>query len=522
MSSRSEKATFLTRAFQGRDIALPLIAGFALTKLLFHLVTSSGYGYFRDELYYLASTEHLAWGYVDHPPLSIFFLWMTRGLLGDSLLAVRLVPAVLGAATVGLTGLMARGLGGGRWACALAMTGALVAPVCLALNHFYSMNAFDLFIWALAAYLMIRIIREGEPRLWIALGAVLGVGLLNKVSVLWLGVGLLVGLIAGHERAWLRTRWPWMAGTIAATMFAPNILWQMSHEWPTLEFVRNATSQKMVTVAPIDFLFGQIDMMLPATLPLWLTGLLFLLLHPAGRKYRPLAWVYISVFAILVLSGSSRSNYLAAAYPPLFAAGGVAIAKLRDRRSWKWVVPALLIAMLGMGVVAAPLAVPLLPVDVYLGYAEALGQQPSTEERKELGQLGQFYADMHGWQEITETVAQVHGNLSESERARARVLAPDYGVAGAVDLFGRRLGLAPALSGHNSYWMWGPGDWDGSVLIVVGGTEEQVGAAFGQVERAATIDCGLCMPYEDGRPVWVVRNLVRPVEEIWPQLKHYD
>jgi hypothetical protein len=493
-----------------------------LARLGLHLLTTSGYGYFRDELYYLACTEHLALGYVDHPPLSIFFLWVTRHLLGDSLFALRLLPAVLGAATVALVGLTARQLGGGRWAGALAMAAALLAPIYLALNHFYSMNAFDLFFWSLAAYLLVRLEKEESPRLWILLGAVLGLGLLNKISILWLGAGIFVGLLATPQRRWLRTPWPWAAGGIAALTFAPHLLWQMQNGWPTLEFIRNATGEKMVQVNLGDFAAGQLDMMPPPALLLWLAGLAYVFFHPVGKRYRLLGWVYVTVFLILGLSGSSRANYLAPAYTWLFAAGGVAAEGFLARPRLTWLRPVWLAGILLVGVLAAPLALPVLPVETYMAYAKALGESPSTAERKELGRLGQFYADMHGWPAIVETIAGVYESLPAEDRAAARIFGPDYGVAGAVDLLGRKQGLPPAISGHNSYWLWGPGDWDGRVLIVVGSSEERLTELFASVTRAATIHCGLCMPYEDNRPVWVCRGLRGDVLELWANVKNFS
>jgi hypothetical protein len=505
-----------------RDITLPLIAAFALFKLVFHLVTSGGYGYFRDELYYLACADHPALGYVDHPPLSILALWPVRELLGDSLLSLRLLPALLGAATVALVGWMARALGGGPWACVLAMASALCAPIYLALDHFYSMNAFDLFFWALTATVLIHLFESGRPRLWLVLGGVLGLGLLNKISVLWLGAGLGVGLVASKQRRWLFTPWPWLAGILSAVLFLPHIAWQVRNGWPTLEFIHNATGSKMATVEPVAFLLNQILMMLPATAPLWIAGLVYLLFHRRAENHRALGWIYLTVLAILMLSGSSRANYLAAAYTWLLAAGGVAVEhSLRDRA--RFLLPIWLAVLLLMGMAFAPLAVPVLSVESYIAYAKRLGQEPSTEERKELGRLGQFYADMHGWEEITDTVVGAYEALPPEERANARVLAPDYGVAGAIDFFGREKGLPPAMSGHNNYWLWGPPEeWGGEVLILVGGDEDEIRAAFEQVERAATIDCGLCMPYENGQPVWVARGLRNPVEEVWPRLKNFS
>src|SRR5512143_3585555 len=209
-----ERSASVARAGDG------MIALFALAKLVLHLATSSGYGYFRDEFYYLACADHLAAGYVDRPPLSILVLAPVRHVLGDSRLALRLVPALLGAATVALVGLMARRLGGGRWGATLAMTAALVAPEYLALDHFYSMNAFDMFLWALTAFVLIHLIDEARPKTWLLLGVVLGLGLLNKISVLWLGAGVAAGLVASPQRRWLATPWPWISGVIAGALFS--------------------------------------------------------------------------------------------------------------------------------------------------------------------------------------------------------------------------------------------------------------------------------------------------------------
>ncbi len=501
--------------------AWPFLA-FALAKLGLHLWTSSGYGYFRDELYYLACAEHLSAGYVDHPPLSVLVLALVRATLGDSLLAIRLVPALLGAATVVVTGLLVRELGGGRWASGLAMTAALISPVHLALGHFYSMNAFDLLVWALVALLVVRIVKAGEARDWWWLGLVLGLGLLVKISVLWLGFGLLVGLVATPERRWLWTRWPWLAGTVAFALFSPYLAWQIAHGWPTLEFIENATGSKMAPVSPLEFLLGQVEMVHPFTAPLWLGGLAFLFVAREGRRFQVLAWIYLTVFVLLAFSGTSRSNYLAPAYAWLFAAGAVAAERLanRPRLGWaRYAAPAVLVAG---GVISTPLVLPILPVEQYLQYARALGETPSTDEQKKLGQLGQFFADMHGWDAIVADVARVHGSLAAEEREAARIFAPDYGVAGAIDLLGRNQGLPPAISGHNNYFLWGPRGWDGRVLIVVGGEQEQLAGLFAEVVRAGTIECGLCMPYENHRPIWVARGLRSPVDAVWPTVKHFD
>jgi hypothetical protein len=510
-------STALPDAHSGRLIAL-----FAGAKLALHLATTSGYGYFRDEFYYLACAEHPAAGYVDHPPLSVLWLWLVRTLIGDSRFALRLTPALLGAATVALVGLMARRMGGAKWAQALAMTGALVAPQYLALDHFYSMNAFDVFFWTLCAFLVLRVLERPTNGRWAVLGLALGLGLQNKIGVLWMGAGLFVGLLATGERRLLKTPGPWIAGAVAAALFAPHVAWQVANGWPTREFIHNAQTRKMAAVSPLQFLSGQIMMMSPFTLPLWLAGLTWLFRGQAGRPYRLLGWTYLTAFAILLTSGASRSGYLSPAYAWLFAAGGVALESWLARPRLAWMRPAFAGLLLVTGAAIAPLALPTLPVESYIRYARALGESPGTEERKELGALPQFYADMHGWEEIVDAVALAHARLSPAEQQAARVFAGDYGVAGAVDLLGRRRGLPPAISGHNNYWLWGARGWDGRTAIVVGGREDQVRPLFESVERAGTTDCGYCMPYENGLPVWIARGLRQPVTEAWPRLKHYD
>jgi hypothetical protein len=510
-----------------------MILAFALVKLVLHLATTSGYGYFRDELYYLACTEHLDFGYVDHPSLSVFLLWIVRHTLGTSLFALRLLPALASAATVYLVGWMARRMGGGRLAQALAMTCALIAGSYLSVGHFYSMNAFELTFWTAAAALLVRLLTEDDPgrtgRIWIALGIVLALGLANKISVLWLGAGLGVGLVMGPERRFLATRWPWIAGAIAALGALPYAIWNYLHGWPTPEFVRNSSGSKMAHVSPLDFLSGQIDTMHPWTLPLWLGGLLWLFFAPRGKRFRLLGWIYLVVFAILVANGTSRSGYLAPAYTWLFAAGGNAAEGLlaRFRGRWQplrqglgWAAVAVLLAG---GVIGAPFALPVLPVERYIAYARALGVQPETAEKKELGDLPQHYADMHGWPEIVATVDAVYRKIPDAEKGRTGIYAPDYGVAGAIDHFGPPLGLPKAMSGHNSYWLWGPGKYDGGPLIVVGGDEEDIAAVCaGKVERAATIECGRCMPYENHNPVWLCPGLKASVGEVWKRVKNFS
>jgi len=491
-----------------------------LAKLALHLATFRGYGFFRDEYYYIACSKRLAFGYVDHPPLAMALLAVQRALFGESLFAVRLMPALVGALTVLVVGLLTRELGGGRFAQTLAMT--TVGIEFLGVFHYFSMNCIDVLVWTTVAYLLTLLVKEPRPRLWLLLGAVLGLGLQNKLSVLWLGAGLAVGLLATGERRWLRTPWPWLAGGLAALLFLPHVLWQVRMDWPTLEFIRNATGEKMVEVTPLDFLGGQLSMFSPTVVPLWLGGLAYLLIARGTRQFRILGWVYLSAFVILLVSGSSRAGYLVPAYSWLFAAGAVAWEAWGARRGMGWLKVATLVVILGFGILTLPFSLPVLPVESYIDYAQRLGVGPTTAERKELAELPQWYADMHGWDEMVDTVAEVYASLSPEEQESATIFTYNYGNSGALDHLGRAHGLPPSISGHNNYWLWGPGAASGEVVIVVGESDEGLRRMFDSVELAATTDCRYCMPYEDDKPIWVARGIRQPIAESWPVNKHYD
>jgi hypothetical protein len=483
------------------------------------LVQSLGvleYGYFRDELYYLACARHPAWGYPDQPPLSIAVLALVRALFGESLLVVRAVPMLLGAATVYVTGTLAREFGGGRLAVFLSCLAVIAAPILLGTNHVYSMNSFDLLFWPLAALALLRCLRQPTTGRWLLVGLVLGLGLLNKISVLWLGAGLAAGLLLTRERRRLLTPGPWLAAGVAALLFLPYVIWNAAHGFPTLEFMRNAMAEKMVRVTPLDFLANQLLDTNPAAAPLWIAGLVSLLRGPEGRE-RVLGVAFLAVAVILVLPGTSKPEYLAPAYPMLLAAGSTAFERWSRAPRLGWLPGALTVALLAFAAVALPVALPVLSPDSYVRYTRAIGVTPAASERHQQGDLPQHFADMFGWEEMAEHAAAAYRSLAPEERARCVVIAQNYGEAGALELFGSRHGLPRVICGHNAYGFWGAGDWDGSVAVVVGGAVEFYRRHFEEVVRVDTIPCERCMPYERSLPVFVVRGIRGPVERYFSE-----
>jgi len=491
-------------------------------KFAFHIAVAAfgAYGYFRDEFYYLACSEHLDWGYVDHPPFSIALLAINRAILGDSLVALRFLPALAGALTVYLAGVTAREMGGGRFAQILAALATLCAPILLGMNSIYSMNSFEFLVWISSALLLIKIVKSPAPRFWILLGVVLGIGLMNKVGVLWLCSGIAVSMAVPPLRAHLKTRWPWIAAGLALLIFSPFILWNIAHDFPHAEFIRNATSGKYSSLTPIRFLADQVLLQNPLSFPLWLGGL-WHFLFGRGRNHRALGIVYATALAVLLINQHSKGEYLAPAYPMLFAGGAIwAESALRHAaRLWK---PALAVALAVSGILLAPFAVPVLPVERYIAYARMLGVAPATAETKELSELPQFFADMHGWEELTEAVASVYATLPAEDKKDCIIYAQNYGEAASINFFGRKLGLPPAVTGHNTYHLWGPGRDSARVVIIVGGDREDHLRGFEEVEEIARSRCRYCMPYENNLPIYVARTFRRPLAELWPLTKHYE
>ncbi len=505
----------------GRErIAWAPILVLGLAKLALHLATYEGYGLFRDELYYLASAlpERLAWGYVDHPPLSIALLQASRSLLGESLLATRTLPALAGAATVCVSALVAHALGGGRRAQTLAAIATLTTPFYLAVSHFYSMNAFDVLAWCVLALLATRALTTQDARAWPAFGVAAGLGLLNKVSVGFFGFGLVCGMLLGARWRELTRPGLWIGGALALAIFLPHLLWQVQHDFPTLEFQANAREGKNLALSPLAFAGQQVQMGNPILLPLWAFGLGALLFAARFRAVRALGFVYPVLFLLFVAT-NGKSYYLAPIYSLLFAAGAVAAEPWLERARWRTPV-ALGVILLG-SLPVAPLALPLLTPEELVAHQERIGMQVPQLEAHAMPALPQSFADMHGWQELVDTVEGVVDSLPEAERARAVVLATNYGEAGALEVIGRDRALPPVACGHNAYWFWRPERLEGP-FITLRRSDDELARWFDSVERVATVRCEWCMPYQDESPVHVARGLRIPADQLWAEIRRFQ
>jgi hypothetical protein len=507
----------------GREPArasIALLLSLALAKLLIQFAGIDHYGFFRDELYYMACGEHLAWGYIDQPPLIALIAWFARHAFGNSMFAVRLLPALAGAAVVFLTGWIARELGAGRFGQFLAAVAMLFAPAYLAFDSFLSMNAFEPLFWVLCAWIVIRIVKGASPVWWLAFGAIAGIGLENKHTMLVFGFALVAGLLISGNGRLFRSKWIWIGGIIAFAIFLPNLIWEALNGWPQILVVRNAQEFKNVEIGPLRFLADQILFLQPIELPVWVAGLVWFLAAPEGKRFRFLGWAYFVVMIILIgLHG--KSYYALPIYPILMAAGGVALESFFfgvQRRRWLASAYCALIAIAGL--ITLPFGVPLLPVNTFIRYSEILPYARGVKtERDPAVALPQLYADMFGWDNMASTVARVYHGLPPQDGQSCAILAGNYGEAGAIDYYGPALGLPKAISGHNNYFLWGPRNYSGGCVIVFGENADRYVQLFGEAELVATITDQHAMPSEQGVHVYICRKPSAPLSILWPNFK---
>lgn len=497
-----------------------LIAMVALAKLVAHLLVAGNFGYFRDELYYIDSGRHVQTGYVDFLPFIAWLAGILR-IVGDNLVVLHIVSALAGTALVVVTGLMAREMGGNRVAQGLAALASAVMVTFLASGSLFTMDVFDELWWGLAAYIFILLIKRENPRLWLLFGLVAGIGLFTKLTMLFFGFGLVVGVLLTPQRADFRTRWPWLGGAIAFAFLVPWIIWETANGWPTVEFWGNYGG--FASGSPLDFFISQLFTMNLFNLPLVIAGFIFYFRRPEGRPYRPLGWLFIVLYIFFTLT-RAKSYFLSPAYPVLFAGGaivlGQALTRFPSRRYAGVVYVALLVAsgiFFGLGVMPA-----LGPQTYgrYYGWVGVLSGANQTQAGQQV--YPQILGDRLGWDTMTATVADAYGRLPGDERAQACILTANYGEAGALNFFGAKYGLPPVISGHNNYYLWGPGNCSGSVLITVGYSQADLLKSYSSVRQVATITCKDCQPEENNLPVYLcAQPTVSPVNA-WKTVKHYN
>ncbi len=503
-----------------RSWAVPLIA---LLQFVLHLWVAAHDNFFRDELYYIAASRHLDFGFVDFPPLVALATAASRLVLGETLVALRIPPALAGVVVVLVTANMAKRMGAGLAAQVLVAFVAALAPLFIGTSGLMTMDPFDVMWWTLCAWTVLLLITEQEPRFWLLFGLFAGLGLLNKLTMGFYAGALVLGVLISYHRRILFNRWLIFGGLVAAALVSPYIIWNALRGFPTVEFTQMYAGGKTYQATPLEFLAAQIMHANPALLPLWLGGLYFLFFTKAGRRYQPFGWAYVFLFIFFMIQ-KAKFYWLTGAYPPIYAAGALGLDLLvRQRPRFAWLQPAATWVAVLSGLFLVPFAIPILSSEAFIRLNSAMGNIQVKQENIATSELPQNYADRFGWPEIVNSVKVVYDTLPAEDQARACIFTDNYGEAGAVDLFGPALGLPRALSGHNSYWVWGPQGCTGEVLITVGvnQTDLENSGLFETVEAVAETQCKYCLPHENGAPILVARHMTQPLEQVWPGVKDY-
>lgn len=481
-----------------------------------------GYGIFRDEMYYIVCGRHLAWGYVDQAPMVALQARVAEMLFGFHHLALfRGLSALAGGTKVFLTGILAAQLGGRRIAQVMAMIAVLIAPVYLGIDSFLSMNSFEPVFWMGCMVVVLLMIAGSSPKWWVMFGILGGLGLLNKPSMAFFLVALLIGLLLTPQRRILWSRWTLAAIGLIILISLPYLLWQIHHQWPTLVWLNNVNhSNKNVKLGPLAFVGAQIMMLNPISIFLLLPGLIWLFVAKSARGFRWVGLMYIALLAIMIHL-FAKDYYVAPVYPVLFAAGALAWQDLfSGSRKTAWLLPAWCVVMVILGALALPMGIPVMPPYTWIRYTQALHMTSQNTETAKTGPLPQFYADRFGWHGLAAEVARIYNSLTPADRAKAGIFCANYGEAAAIDLFGPNYGLPPTISGHQNYYFWGPRGYSGDVLIVVGESKSDVERYCDSVQQVGEVDNPLAMPFENG-PIYLCRGGKVALSTYWPNVKNW-
>jgi len=490
-----------------------LLVFVAAARLILHIATNSQYGFHRDELQTLDDARHLDWGFVAYPPITPLIGRLELILFGTSLIGFRLFSAIAVSAIMVLTGLMARQLGGRRHLQLLAAIGAGISPVSLSQGAVFQYVAFD-YLWGVAVtYLLIRLLKSENPRWWVAIGGILGIGMETRYTMGFLALGVAGAVLLTPARRFLRSGWLWLGVGISILVFLPNLVWQAQHHFIARDFLSYLHARDLRQGRYDGFYSQQLLACVNfVTAPLALMGLWFYFFRPEGRCYRLLGWIFALTLLLFGLAGS-RSYYTAPLYPMLIAGGSVLLGLLVDgvRPAWsrfayglQWT------AILVNGFVCVLLLLPVAPI--------------GSRVWKVTSQLYDQFLEQVGWPDLAQTVASVYHSLPSEERERTGILTGNYGEGGALNLYGPTLGLPRAMSLTNSFWYRGYDPRLPQTVIVIGFDLDEGRRLFGSCEVAAKNTNRFGVENEESRDhpdILLCRNLRTPWPVYWEHSRRF-
>ena len=490
-----------------------MLIGLGLAVLVLHILTNGQYGFHRDELATLDDARYLAWGYIAYPPLTPFIGRVALTLFGPSMVGVRFFSALAECAAIVLAGLMAREMGGRRWAQLAAALAVAIIPNALIQGALFMYVSFDYLWWVLLAYLVIRLLKSENPRWWLGIGLVIGLGVLTKYTIAYFVVGVVGAVLLTSARRYLRGPWLWAGAGLALLVASPNLIWQAQHGFISLEYLMIIHTRDIGLGRTSSFFIDQFVACANIfTLPLWLAGLYMYFFTATGKRYRMIGWMYVIPIALLIIS-QGRGYYATPVYPMLLAGGAVFaeqwMATLTPKRAQlvqatTWGVMAL------SGLLVGAVLLPIAPINSGLWKLDS--------------QFHDDYEEELGWQGLTHTVDQIYQALPASERAHTAILAGNYGEAGAIDLYGPAQGLPNVISAINSYWARGYGDPAPETLILLGFSQSGAQNYFQSCQAAGTFPNPYHVKNEETTrwsTIYVCRGPRLPWPEMWQAMRHF-
>jgi len=432
-----------------------------------------------------------------------------------------MVPALFGALTLWFTGKITLEFGGKKTALMIALPSVMLAPIYLALNSYYSMNSIDIFLWTITFYFLVKLAKDASDKLWVILGIILGLGLLNKLSFLWMGFGIAHSFMIITKGKIFLKKGIWIAAVISGFLFLPFIIWNLTHDMAHFEFIKNAQQFKYAGITRIDFIKNLLLIMNPVSLTVWIPGL-YWFFFGKKKEFRVIGLIFITVFLLLLINGKSKAEYLAGAFIPLFCAGGIFLEEISRKAVRRIFSYGITISVVVSGIVLAPLALPVLPAATFIKYSGGLGFSQPSPEGKELESLPQFYADMHGWEEMAKNVSKVYQMIPEHEKENTVAWGSNYGRAGAIEYYSSKYPLPKAISTHNNFWIWGYGNKEIKHVIFIGGELKDYENSFDTVNEALLHTAEYAMPYENNLTIFLCSGPKADLEEIWPKYKHFE
>jgi hypothetical protein len=498
----------------------------SLVKLIIHLLTLKNYGYFGDEFYYLAASSHLDLGYVDMPPLATYLLALSRLIFGDSQPALHIFPAIAGAFTIFFTGMLAREMGGGRYAQFLSALISLCSPFLIALNSYFTYDPFDQMMSVIFFYRAVRLLKRENMREWIIFGIVAGVGIMTKLTMIFLFFGFIITLaITSYRKCFLTIR-PYLAGVISIILCTPFMIWQYTHDFPLFQYWHNYSSQSLHPL-PWQTLFEQIMYLNFFSFPVVIMGLYYLIFVREEKYHLPMGLFYPVLFIFLSVLLRLEAREIMSACIPAIAGGAVFMERKISGTRSAWLNPALCTGIVIFSLSSIPRILPVFPFNIMERYYKSAGiinlsiKQESPDSWTEVPFIFGFRL---GWVEMVQSIAEIYSSLPESDRGNYIIYASNYEEAGAVDQLGKSFGLPGAICNHLTYQFWGPGEKKGEVTIAFGKrfNKEFLLKIFEEVSRVATINNDRnAVGFEKRVPVFLCRKPKKSLKEIWPSLAYF-